>query len=93
MLQVSTQLDIIQLDWTDCDMHIFTNAILPRLENTRQFRSVSQTRGLLRSKLLGQALYSVNDNPTLLWMFLSNNIPAAFVGKMPKPSGKRKSNK
>jgi hypothetical protein len=82
MLQFNTRLDTIQLNPADCDMHIYTNAILPRLKNTPQFRSVSQTRGVLRSKLLGRALYSVNDNPTLLWMFLSSNVPAAFAGKM-----------
>jgi hypothetical protein len=83
MLQVNTLLHTIQLMPDECDMHIYTKAILPRLKNTPQFRSVSQTRGVLRSNLLGRALYSVNDNPTLLWMFLSSNIPAAFAGRMP----------
>jgi hypothetical protein len=82
MLQVNTMVHTIKLTPTECDMHIYTNAILPRLKKTPQFHSVSQTRGVLRSKLLGRALYSVNDNPTLLWMFLSNNIPTAFAGRM-----------
>jgi hypothetical protein len=93
MLQVNTVLHTIDLTPAECNMHIYTKAILPRLTNTPQFRSVSQTRGVLRSKLLGRALYSVNDNPTLLWMFLSNNIPVAFAGRMPKSTGKRKNNK
>jgi hypothetical protein len=82
MLQGNTMLNRIALTPTECDMHIYAKAILPRLMKTPQFRSVNQTRGVLRPKLLGRALYSVNDNPTLLWMFLSNNIPAAFAGRM-----------
>jgi hypothetical protein len=93
MLQFNTRLHKILVTPTECNMRIYTKAILPRLKYTPQFRSVSQAHGVFRSKLLGRALYSVNGNPTLLWRFLSNNVPAAFAGKMPKPTGKRKNNR
>jgi hypothetical protein len=56
MLQVNTLLHTIELNPAECDMRFFTKAILPRLEKTPQFRSVSQTPWRV-------ALYSVNGNP------------------------------
>jgi hypothetical protein len=90
MLQVNTMLHTIELRPDERDTQIWKQAILPRLANTPQFRSVHQARDLWRSKLLVRALHSVNDDPTLLWMFLSSDIKSAFAGRMPKQTRKRK---
>jgi hypothetical protein len=90
MLLVITMLHTIGLTPDGYDTQIWTQAILPRLANTPQFRSVHQARDLWRSKLLVRALHSVNNDPTLLWMFLSSDIQAAFAGRMPKQTRKRK---
>jgi hypothetical protein len=83
MLEVHPMLHTIKLRPDERDTQIWTQAILPRLANPPQFRSVRQARDLSRSKLLVRALH------TLLWMFLSSEVQAAFAGRMPKETHKR----
>jgi hypothetical protein len=80
MLKVNTVLHNIDLTLQDCNQQILNDEIRPRLLVNRYRPRVRELRGTtqgndysLRAKLLGRALHSVNQQPTILWMFLSSH--------------------
>lgn len=77
MLKVNTVLRDITLTLQDHDQQILNDEIFPRLMINRyrpRIRAIRGTQDIsVRAKLLGRALYSVNGNPTLLWIFLSSH--------------------
>jgi hypothetical protein len=60
---------------------VYQNSILPRLEMNRncfevQRQAVKRSDPSLRPQLLGRALHVVRFNPELVYLFLSENVPA-----------------
>jgi hypothetical protein len=79
-VQWNTVLHTIILSEGERDEQIYTGSILPYLE-TNLYRprilAVKQTTERpFREKVLGRALYCVKSNPSLVWMFLSENVDA-----------------
>jgi hypothetical protein len=58
-----------------------------------QRRAVTRADASIRGKLLGRALYTVRNNPTLFYEFLTDNV-TAFAGSDEDPivplSGKKR---
>jgi hypothetical protein len=80
MMQHNTVLQTIDLHVSERDEHIYTEEIRPYLE-TNLYRprvlAIKKTKDRpFREKVLGRAVYSVNWNPNLLWMLLSENVDA-----------------
>jgi hypothetical protein len=77
MLKVNTVLHDIRMSTQDCNQQILYIEIYPRLVINRyrpRVRAIRTTQDHpLRAKLLGRALYSVNGNPSVIWLFLSNH--------------------
>jgi hypothetical protein len=72
---------------------VYQNAILPRLEMNRnsflvQRRAVKRADPSIRPQLLGRALHVVRYNPELVFLFLSENVPA-FVRTEEEENGDR----
>jgi hypothetical protein len=60
---------------------IYENSIVPRLEMNRsrfeeQRRAIKRADPSIRAQLLGRVLHVVRSNPDLLFLFLSENVPA-----------------
>jgi hypothetical protein len=63
------------------DEEVFQSSILPRLEMNRscfelQRQAVKRAGPSIRPQLLGRALHAVRYNPELVFLFLSENVPA-----------------
>jgi hypothetical protein len=80
MMQTNTVLQTIHFYQSDMDQEIYTKVILPRLKmnlyRPRVLAIKETDDSLFREKLLGRALYCVKSNPSLVWMFLSQNVDA-----------------
>jgi hypothetical protein len=80
VMRENTILQTINIREDECDEQIYTEAILPNLLANRyrpRVLAVTETRDReIREKVLGRALYTVNSNPNLVWMFLSKNVGA-----------------
>jgi hypothetical protein len=80
MMEHNTILQTVHLSEEECDQQIYTEAILPYLETNRyrpRVHAIKKTKDRpFREKVLGRAVYSVNWNPNLLWMLLSENVDA-----------------
>jgi hypothetical protein len=80
MLFSNTVLEKIYFSPGEVDEQLFKDVINPRLEMNRslfksQRRAVQSAPCSLRSKLLGRAVRSgIRHNPSLIWLFLSENI-------------------
>jgi hypothetical protein len=80
MLLSNTVLEKIFFSPGEVDEQLFKDVINPRLEMNRslfksQRRAVQSAPCSLRSKLLGRAVRSgIRHNPSLIWLFLSENI-------------------
>lgn len=77
MIRENTILQTINLREDERDEQIYTDAILSQLV-ANQYRprvlDVTETRERdIREKLLGRALHTVRRDPSLVWMFLSEN--------------------
>jgi hypothetical protein len=69
----------------DFDEDILDNTVYPLLLANRyrpRVGAITQVEGPWRRKLLGRALGSVSSNPSLIWMFLSDNADVR-VGPTP----------
>jgi hypothetical protein len=81
MLYLNTAVDTIDLAANLMDEEMYQNSIFPRLLLNRswfdaQIQAVKLADPAIRPKLLGRALHKVRYNPDLVFMFLSENIPA-----------------
>jgi hypothetical protein len=81
MLQHNTVVHTIDLAEHFRDVEMYQNAIIPRLEMNRscfevQRRAVKRADPAIRPQLLGRVLYVVRYNPNLVFLFLSENVPA-----------------
>jgi hypothetical protein len=75
-LRVNTVLHIIELNRDDFDGDILDSTVYPLLLANRyrpRVGTISEVEGPLRHKLLGRALGSISNNPSLIWMFLLGN--------------------
>jgi hypothetical protein len=81
MLRRNTVVHTIELPDYFNNEEVYQNSILPRLEMNRscfevQRRAVKRADPSIRSQLLGRALHVVRSNPELVFLFLSENVPA-----------------
>jgi hypothetical protein len=81
MLQRNTVVQTIELLDGFEDEEVYRNSILPRLEMNRscfevQRQAVKRADPSIRPQLLGRALHVVRYNPELVFLFLSENVPA-----------------
>jgi hypothetical protein len=81
MLQLNTVVQTIELPGEIRLEAVYQNFILPRLEMNRtcfevQRQAVKRADPSIRPQLLGQALHAVRFNPELVFLFLSENVPA-----------------
>jgi hypothetical protein len=84
VLQLAQRNTVVHtIDLPDCNQaeEIYENSIVPRLEMNRsrfeeQRRALKRADPSIRAQLLGRALYVVRSNPDLLFLFLSENVPA-----------------
>jgi hypothetical protein len=81
MLQRNTVVSTIDLPYGLNDEEMYQNSILPRLEMNRtcfevQRQAVTQADPAIRSQLFGRALHVIQYNPNLVFLFLSENVPA-----------------
>jgi hypothetical protein len=80
MVKHNTVLQTIHLRETERDEQIYAELILPHLETNRYRPRVlavkKTTERPYHEKVLGRALHCVRSNPTLVWMFLSQNVDA-----------------
>jgi hypothetical protein len=81
MLQCNTVVQTIE--WSDNakDEAFFQNFIVPRLEMNRNYfedqrQALRRADPSIRGQLLGRALHVARSNPNLLFLFLSENVPA-----------------
>jgi hypothetical protein len=81
MLHLNTVVHTIEVP--DCfnNDEVYRNSILPRLEMNRscfevQRQAVKRADPSIRPQLLGRALHVVRYNPELVFLFLSENVPA-----------------
>jgi hypothetical protein len=78
MLKVNTVLHSITVTLEDYNQRIIHDEVRPRLfvnnyrPRVRAMRTQSNDNSL-RAKLLERALHSVNEHPTILWMFLTSH--------------------
>jgi hypothetical protein len=77
MLQQNTVLHTIRSSHDECCQRLIQESIRPRLQINR-FRSrvnaVKERPDQLRCQILGRALYAVRRDPSLVLMFLAENI-------------------
>jgi hypothetical protein len=73
MLRDNYVLQHVELTPSECDERIQRDVILPYLKHARNIRELNDNREPMRAQLLGRAMRKVNNDPTLLWMVLSNN--------------------
>jgi hypothetical protein len=81
MLRLNTVVHTIDLAVYSRDEEKYQNSILPRLEMNRtcfeaQRQAVKRADPSIRPQLLGRALHVVRFNPELVYLFLSENVPA-----------------
>jgi hypothetical protein len=81
MLQHNTVVRTIEVPDAYNDEEVYQNSILPRLEmNCTYFevqrQAVKRADPSIRPQLLGRALFVVRYNPELVFLFLSENVPA-----------------
>jgi hypothetical protein len=81
MLYSNTMVHTIELPDAYTDEEVYQNSILPRLEMNRtcfevQRQAVKRADPSIRPQLLGRALHVVRYNPELVYLFLSENVPA-----------------
>ena len=81
MLHLNTVIQTIELPDAFNNEELYQNSILPRLEINRtcfevQRQAVKRADPAIRSQLLGRALHVVRYNPELVFLFLSENVPA-----------------
>jgi hypothetical protein len=84
MLYLNTVMQTINLPDTFTDEAVYQNSILPRLEMNRscfevQRQIVKRADPSIRPQLLGRVLHMVRYNPNLVFLFLSENVPAFVV--------------
>jgi hypothetical protein len=73
MLKINTVLHDITMSIQDCNQQILYVEIFPRLVINRyrpRVRALRTQDHSLSAKLLGRALYSVNGNSSVIWLFL-----------------------
>jgi hypothetical protein len=82
MLHLNTVVQIIALSSAlNDDEELYRNSILPRLQMNRTYfevqrQAMRRADPSVRPQLLGRALHMVRYNPELLFLFLSENVPA-----------------
>jgi hypothetical protein len=81
MLHLNTVVQIIELPGEIRREAVYQYSILPRLEMNRncfavQRQAVKRADPFIRPQLLGRALHAVRYNPNLVFLFLSENVPA-----------------
>jgi hypothetical protein len=81
MLHLNTRFHTIKTPDAYTDEEMYQNSILPRLEMNRtsfevQRQAVKRADPSIRPQLLGRALHAVRYNPELVFLFLSENVPA-----------------
>jgi hypothetical protein len=81
MLHLNTVVHTIALPDAFSNEEVYRNSILPLLEMNRsrfevQRRAVKRADPSIRPQLLGRALHVVRYNPELVFLFLSENVPA-----------------
>jgi hypothetical protein len=81
MLQRNTVVHTIELPDYFNNEAVYQSSILPRLEMNRncfevQRQAVKRADPSIRPQLLGRALHVVQYNPELVFLFLSENVPA-----------------
>jgi hypothetical protein len=81
MLHLNTVVQTIDLFHGFDAEEVYRNSILPRLEMNRgcfevQRQAVKRADPSIRPQLLGRALHVVRYNPELVFLFLSENVPA-----------------
>jgi hypothetical protein len=81
MLYGNTMVHTLELPDAYTDEEVYQNSILPRLEMNRtcfevQRQAVKRADPSIRPQLLGRALHVVRYNPELVYLFLSENVPA-----------------
>jgi hypothetical protein len=84
MLHLNTVVQTINLPDTFAGEAVYQNSILPRLEMNRscfevQRQIVKRADPSIRPQLLGRVLHMVRYNPNLVFLFLSENVPAFVV--------------
>jgi hypothetical protein len=75
-LRVNTVMHTIDLNHNYFDDEILESTVYPLLLANRyrpRVGAITEVEGMLRPKLLGRALGSISSNPSLIWMFLSEN--------------------
>jgi hypothetical protein len=75
-LHVNTVLLTIELNRVDYDENILDSTVYPLLLANKyrpRVRAIAQEEGARRRKLLGRALGSTSNKPSLIWMLLSGN--------------------
>jgi hypothetical protein len=75
-LRVTTVMHTIDLNHNYFDEEILESTVYPLLLANRyrpRVGAITEVEGMLRPKLLGRALGSISSNPSLIWMFLSEN--------------------
>jgi hypothetical protein len=82
MLRDNYVLQQVDLTPSECDELIQRDVILPYLRYARSIRALNDYRGptAMRTQLLARAIRKVNNNPTLLWMVLSNHAGIRPLG-------------
>ncbi len=81
MLHLNRVVHTIKLPDTFNNEEVYRNSILPRLLMNRtcfemERRAVKRADPAIRPQLLGRALHVVRYNPELVFLFLSENVPA-----------------
>jgi hypothetical protein len=80
-LRVNTVLHTIELNRSAFDEEVLDSTVYPLLLANRympRVGAITEVEGPLHHKLLGRALGSISSNPSLIWMFLSENADIRF---------------
>jgi hypothetical protein len=82
MLRDNYVLQHVDLTPSECDERIQRDVILPYLRYARHIRALDDYREpmAMRAQLIGRAMCKVNNDPTLLWMVLSNHTGIHQLG-------------
>jgi hypothetical protein len=75
-LRVNTVLETIRLKRVDYDEDTLDSTVYPLLLANKyrpRVRAITQEEGERRRKLLGRALVSTSNHPSLIWMLISGN--------------------
>jgi hypothetical protein len=85
ILQLNTELHTVHLSSLSAsDQDFVHRAIRPRLRfNTcrRRVHLIQRAQTTIRQQVLGRALGTVNDDPNLVWLFVSNNMDALCLAR------------